>query len=179
MNVKFKGDAVEAKERRKAKHSDGNTEHIPHRFHSNSALYSQILGRFILTLKHFQRVWEAWQTSTHILEVQLSLFFLYKSSTLCTPLLSGLGFYVIYLSTCTVCSALIVTEHFHPCTLWPQRLLTLSLSLFTVNGSDVYMNSCLYGNGTSFVESLFEDFGEWTFKAPLKLSILFISNHMP
>lgn len=30
----------------------------------------------------------------------------------------------------------------------------------TVNGSDVYMNSCLYGNGTSFVESLFEDFGE-------------------
>ncbi|XP_029923911.1 actin filament-associated protein 1-like 1 isoform X2 [Myripristis murdjan] len=30
----------------------------------------------------------------------------------------------------------------------------------TVNGSDVYMNSCLYGNGTgtSFVESLFEDF---------------------
>ncbi|XP_071762313.2 actin filament-associated protein 1-like 1b isoform X1 [Centroberyx gerrardi] len=27
-----------------------------------------------------------------------------------------------------------------------------------VNGSDVYMNSCLYGNGTSFVESLFEDF---------------------
>lgn len=30
----------------------------------------------------------------------------------------------------------------------------------TVNGADVYMNSCLYGNGTSFVESLFEDFGE-------------------
>ncbi|XP_005727900.1 actin filament-associated protein 1-like 1 [Pundamilia nyererei] len=29
----------------------------------------------------------------------------------------------------------------------------------SVNGSDVYMNSCLYGNGTSFVESLFEDFG--------------------
>ncbi|CAL8365431.1 unnamed protein product [Lota lota] len=28
----------------------------------------------------------------------------------------------------------------------------------TVNGSDLYMNSCLYGNGTSFVESLFEDF---------------------
>ncbi|XP_040908376.1 actin filament-associated protein 1-like 1 [Toxotes jaculatrix] len=28
----------------------------------------------------------------------------------------------------------------------------------SVNGSDVYMNSCLYGNGTSFVESLFEDF---------------------
>lgn len=34
------------------------------------------------------------------------------------------------------------------------------LILSTVNGSDVYMNSCLYGNGTSFVESLFEDFGE-------------------
>ncbi|XP_061595517.1 actin filament-associated protein 1-like 1 isoform X2 [Cololabis saira] len=32
---------------------------------------------------------------------------------------------------------------------------TLPLS---VNGSDVYMNSGLYGNGTSFVESLFEDF---------------------
>lgn len=31
---------------------------------------------------------------------------------------------------------------------------------FTVNGSDVYMNSCLYSNGTSFVEALFEDFGE-------------------
>lgn len=30
----------------------------------------------------------------------------------------------------------------------------------SVNGSDVYMNSCFYGNGTSFVESLFEDFGE-------------------
>lgn len=30
----------------------------------------------------------------------------------------------------------------------------------TVNGSDVYMNSCLYGNGTSFVESLFDGFGE-------------------
>lgn len=29
----------------------------------------------------------------------------------------------------------------------------------TVNGSDIYMNSCLYGNGTSFVESLFEEFG--------------------
>ncbi|KAK0145405.1 Actin filament-associated protein 1-like 1 [Merluccius polli] len=29
----------------------------------------------------------------------------------------------------------------------------------TGNGSDLYMNSCLYGNGTSFVESLFEDFG--------------------
>ncbi|KAG7217082.1 hypothetical protein INR49_027622 [Caranx melampygus] len=28
----------------------------------------------------------------------------------------------------------------------------------SVNGSDLYMNSCLYGNGTSFVESLFEDF---------------------
>lgn len=28
----------------------------------------------------------------------------------------------------------------------------------SVRGSDVYMNSCLYGNGTSFVESLFEDF---------------------
>ncbi|KAG7516226.1 hypothetical protein JOB18_026033 [Solea senegalensis] len=28
----------------------------------------------------------------------------------------------------------------------------------SVNGSDVYMNSCLYGNGTSFVESLFDDF---------------------
>ncbi|CAK6957210.1 actin filament-associated protein 1-like 1 isoform X2 [Scomber scombrus] len=28
----------------------------------------------------------------------------------------------------------------------------------SVNGSDVYMNSCLYSNGTSFVESLFEDF---------------------
>ncbi|CAL8265732.1 unnamed protein product [Merluccius merluccius] len=28
----------------------------------------------------------------------------------------------------------------------------------TGNGSDLYMNSCLYGNGTSFVESLFEDF---------------------
>ncbi|KAF7206264.1 actin filament-associated protein 1-like 1b [Nothobranchius furzeri] len=28
----------------------------------------------------------------------------------------------------------------------------------SVNGSDVYMNGCLYGNGTSFVESLFEDF---------------------
>uniref|UniRef100_A0A8C9X4F8 Actin filament-associated protein 1-like 1 n=1 Tax=Sander lucioperca TaxID=283035 RepID=A0A8C9X4F8_SANLU len=28
----------------------------------------------------------------------------------------------------------------------------------SVNGSDVYVNSCLYGNGTSFVESLFEDF---------------------
>ncbi|KAF3841040.1 hypothetical protein F7725_006902 [Dissostichus mawsoni] len=27
-----------------------------------------------------------------------------------------------------------------------------------VNGSDVYMNSCLYGNGTSFVESLFDGF---------------------
>ncbi|KAF7662524.1 hypothetical protein LDENG_00233740 [Lucifuga dentata] len=27
-----------------------------------------------------------------------------------------------------------------------------------VNGSDIYMNSCLYGNSTSFVESLFEDF---------------------
>uniref|UniRef100_A0A3Q0SVR1 Actin filament associated protein 1-like 1b n=1 Tax=Amphilophus citrinellus TaxID=61819 RepID=A0A3Q0SVR1_AMPCI len=29
----------------------------------------------------------------------------------------------------------------------------------SVNRSEVYMNSCLYGNGTSFVESLFEDFG--------------------
>lgn len=28
----------------------------------------------------------------------------------------------------------------------------------SVSGSDVYMNSCLYGNGTSFVESLFEGF---------------------
>ncbi|XP_074467047.1 actin filament-associated protein 1-like 1b isoform X1 [Sebastes fasciatus] len=32
------------------------------------------------------------------------------------------------------------------------------LDSMSVNGSDVYMNSCLYGNGTSFVESLFEDF---------------------
>ncbi|KAJ3588873.1 hypothetical protein NHX12_009727 [Muraenolepis orangiensis] len=30
----------------------------------------------------------------------------------------------------------------------------------TVDGSDLYMNSCLYGNGTSFVESLFDGFGE-------------------
>ncbi|XP_077961343.1 actin filament-associated protein 1-like 1 isoform X3 [Gasterosteus aculeatus] len=30
----------------------------------------------------------------------------------------------------------------------------------SVNGSDVYINSCLYGNGTSFVESLFEDFAD-------------------
>ncbi|XP_008331479.1 actin filament-associated protein 1-like 1b isoform X1 [Cynoglossus semilaevis] len=28
----------------------------------------------------------------------------------------------------------------------------------SVSGPDVYMNSCLYSNGTSFVESLFEDF---------------------
>ncbi|KAA8586764.1 hypothetical protein FQN60_000600 [Etheostoma spectabile] len=28
----------------------------------------------------------------------------------------------------------------------------------SVNRSDLYVNSCLYGNGTSFVESLFEDF---------------------
>lgn len=34
----------------------------------------------------------------------------------------------------------------------------------SVNGSDVYMNSCFYGNGTSFVESLFEDFGEQNFR---------------
>ncbi|XP_078122216.1 actin filament-associated protein 1-like 1 [Sander vitreus] len=32
------------------------------------------------------------------------------------------------------------------------------LDSMSVNGSDVYVNSCLYGNGTSFVESLFEDF---------------------
>lgn len=32
------------------------------------------------------------------------------------------------------------------------------LDSLPVTGSDVYMNSCLYGNGTSFVESLFEDF---------------------
>lgn len=32
---------------------------------------------------------------------------------------------------------------------------------FAVNGSDfIYMNTSLYGNGTSFVESLFEEFGE-------------------
>ncbi|XP_029957435.1 actin filament-associated protein 1-like 1b [Salarias fasciatus] len=37
------------------------------------------------------------------------------------------------------------------------RNILESLQL-SVNGSDVYMNSCLYGNGTSFVESLFEDF---------------------
>ncbi|KAM9788533.1 actin filament-associated protein 1-like 1 [Neosynchiropus ocellatus] len=30
----------------------------------------------------------------------------------------------------------------------------------SVNGADVYMNSCLYGNGTSFVEALFEDFAD-------------------
>ncbi|XP_034461900.1 actin filament-associated protein 1-like 1b isoform X1 [Hippoglossus hippoglossus] len=35
---------------------------------------------------------------------------------------------------------------------------TLDSLQLSVNGSDVYMNSCLYGNGTSFVESLFEDF---------------------
>uniref|UniRef100_A0A671N5H3 Actin filament associated protein 1-like 1b n=1 Tax=Sinocyclocheilus anshuiensis TaxID=1608454 RepID=A0A671N5H3_9TELE len=28
----------------------------------------------------------------------------------------------------------------------------------SVNGSDIYMNTSLYGNGTSFVESLFEEF---------------------
>uniref|UniRef100_A0A3Q3K580 Actin filament associated protein 1-like 1b n=1 Tax=Monopterus albus TaxID=43700 RepID=A0A3Q3K580_MONAL len=38
----------------------------------------------------------------------------------------------------------------------------------SVNGSDVYMNSCLYGNGTSFVESLFEDFGEQTLQNAFK-----------
>ncbi len=33
---------------------------------------------------------------------------------------------------------------------------------FIVNGSDfIYMNTSLYGNGTSFVESLFEEFGEF------------------
>ncbi len=32
---------------------------------------------------------------------------------------------------------------------------------FIVNGSDLYMNTSLYGNGTSFVESLFEEFGEF------------------
>ncbi|XP_034539274.1 actin filament-associated protein 1-like 1 [Notolabrus celidotus] len=37
------------------------------------------------------------------------------------------------------------------------RNILESLQL-SVNGSDVYMNSCLYGNGTSFVESLFDDF---------------------
>ncbi|XP_068457444.1 actin filament-associated protein 1-like 1 [Clinocottus analis] len=34
----------------------------------------------------------------------------------------------------------------------------LDSTQLSVNGSDIYMNSCLYGNGTSFVESLFEDF---------------------
>uniref|UniRef100_A0A7N9AQL4 Actin filament-associated protein 1-like 1 n=1 Tax=Mastacembelus armatus TaxID=205130 RepID=A0A7N9AQL4_9TELE len=37
------------------------------------------------------------------------------------------------------------------------RNILESLQL-SVNGSDVYMNSCFYGNGTSFVESLFEGF---------------------
>ncbi|KAK9536450.1 hypothetical protein VZT92_006226 [Zoarces viviparus] len=37
------------------------------------------------------------------------------------------------------------------------RVILDSMQL-SVNGSDIYMNSCLYGNGTSFVESLFEDF---------------------
>ncbi|XP_061755242.1 actin filament-associated protein 1-like 1 isoform X2 [Nerophis ophidion] len=32
------------------------------------------------------------------------------------------------------------------------------LDALSVSGSDVYMNSCLYGNGTSFVESLFDHF---------------------
>lgn len=40
------------------------------------------------------------------------------------------------------------------------------LSFPAVNGSEVYMNSCFYGNGTSFVESLFEDFGEQILRAP-------------
>lgn len=43
----------------------------------------------------------------------------------------------------------------------------LSLPSFhAVNGQDVYMNSCFYGNGTSFVESLFEGFGERVLGAP-------------
>ncbi|XP_068600551.1 actin filament-associated protein 1-like 1 [Brachionichthys hirsutus] len=32
------------------------------------------------------------------------------------------------------------------------------LDTLQLSGSDVYVNSCLYGNGTSFVESLFDDF---------------------
>lgn len=47
---------------------------------------------------------------------------------------------------------------------WSLQLHSDSLShpASAVTGSDVYMNSCLYGNGTSFVESLFEDFGRLT-----------------
>lgn len=38
----------------------------------------------------------------------------------------------------------------------------VSLYSFVVNGADfIYMNTSLYGNGTSFVESLFEEFGKF------------------
>lgn len=62
----------------------------------------------------------------------------------------------------------------------PSRLwsyLTNNFFSCTVNGSDVYMNSCLYGNGTSFVESLFEDFGEFHASDASVCQIQFIKDH--
>ncbi|XP_030216619.1 actin filament-associated protein 1-like 1 [Gadus morhua] len=52
------------------------------------------------------------------------------------------------------------TEKVSPAT--ADKMVSVRSILETVqptgNGSDLYMNSCLYGNGTSFVESLFDDF---------------------
>lgn len=59
------------------------------------------------------------------------------------------------------------SEHITPGSLLCPRfcLPQLTLSFPAASGSEVYMNSCFYGNGTSFVESLFEDFGEQILRA--------------
>lgn len=46
-----------------------------------------------------------------------------------------------------------------------QKVLLFSSSSLPVSGTDyIYMNSAVYRNGTSFVESLFETFGEFEFQ---------------
>lgn len=74
-----------------------------------------------------------------------------------------------------ICGLVVLTE---PPVLTPVSFLTPHLIFSAVNGSDVYMNSCFYGNGTSFVESLFEGFGEQTLGAPPTSDSLFDANFL-
>lgn len=150
------------------KHSDGNTEHIPHRFHINSALYSQILQRFIphsgsKTLP--ESLGGLANFHTHFRSSVIFVLLIqkhYRAHSFAVWFRFPCNLFIYMHSLFSIYSHWALPSLY---TLTTKTLLTLSLSLLTVNGSDVYMNSCLYGNGTSFVESLFEDFGKWTFQS--------------
>lgn len=101
MNVKCKEDDEEAKERRKAKHSDSNmssTAHIPHIFHMNPCSVQPNMWRFISRTdsKTLPEHLEGFPNFHIHFMTSVIFVLLIQRFTICPPLLSVLDFHTIY-----------------------------------------------------------------------------------